>query len=695
MNDVLKLFLPVLCIVLSLNSCERKRNIVTQGSLFEEMVCFSRLSSAGGMNYRAVQYSSYDRRSVSPGDSTWFANEDGFGGEPVPGFEEVLAAPDSSGTGTYLICDIRGPGVIQRLWTAGISGVIRVFLDSPAKLLYEGSAEDFFRKPIEILTGDDELKKYSEAFYQFDASYFPIPFSNGLRMEWTGNISDIHFYHVGLRLYDSHQDVESFSRENFVKYRTEMIRTDSLLRNPDHLPVAGSHFSVNEEIILESGGRARLMNLKGPSAIVRFRLKADAVNPENMLRQTVLRMWFDDTENAQVNAPLGDFFGAAPGVNPYESLPFSVLPDSSMICRFEMPFRKSAEIVIENHSPGKIKVSAEAIVVPFRWKVGKSMHFHTVWDIDHGLTASGLDSRASDIPYLVAGGRGRIAGAAALIYNPSRVPTSWGNWWGEGDEKIFIDRDTFPSFFGTGSEDYFNYSWSSSEIFSYPYCGQPRNDGPGNRGYVSNYRWHVSDDIPFREKAGFYMELKHHGRVEGFSYGRIIYFYRLPGKNDIAGMFSSDDLKEIKYDPWLPLAFKGSEGWRFVQAEELVSGTPDTCIENGDFWAGSAVLKWKPENQQDVLKLNIHPAGGIRETRIGITLTHDPHSGRLVFGLNGLPLKFSGRDTLNIRTLTGRVLDNHFSGPIRLEKGSNELEINMPDADGEKTLKIDFIWLRE
>ena len=65
----------------------------------------------------------------------------------------------------------------------------------------------------------------------------------------------------------------------------------------------------------------------------------------------------------------------------------------------------------------------------------------------------------------------------------------------------------FPSFFGTGSEDYFNYSWSSARIFSYPYCGQPRNDGPGNRGYVSNYSWHISDDIPFTDKIAFYMEL--------------------------------------------------------------------------------------------------------------------------------------------------------------------------------------------
>ncbi|HQG77144.1 MAG TPA: DUF2961 domain-containing protein [Bacteroidales bacterium] len=695
MKNPLKFLLPAFCTIVALISCAGDHKMITLDTLFEEMTDMSRLSSAKGMDYRVVQYSSYDRRSVSPLDSTWFSNEDGFGGEPIPGFEKVLAAPDSSGTGTYLICDAKGPGVVQRLWTAGISGTVRVYLDSPDNLIFQGKAEDFFRKPVEILLGDSSLGKHTESFYQYDASYFPIPFSKGFRMEWTGKISDIHFYHVGLRLYDNDQEVESFTRENFRKYMASMIRTDSLLRNPDHRPASGHYTSVNGEVRLEPGDKAVLMDLKGPSSITLFRLRADAGNLENALRQAVLRIRFDDSETAQVNAPLGDFFGAAPGINPFKSLPFTVLTDGTMICRFEMPFSKNARIIIENHSAEKIKVSAEAIVARFRWKDGESMHFHALWSMDHDLTTSELDSRASDIPYLVAEGKGRITGAAALIYNPSGVPTSWGNWWGEGDEKIFIDRDTFPSFFGTGSEDYFNYSWSSSRIFSYPYCGQPRNDGPGNRGYVSDFRWHISDDIPFRESACFLMELKHHGEVEGFSYGRIIYYYLLPGGNTVTGLFTTDDLREINYEPWMPEAFKGSDGWQFTQAEKLVRGKEGFGFEKDDFWAGSGVLNWIPGGKEIVLKLNLYSDREISDTRIGITLTHSPSSGSLTFGLNGEPLRFSGRDTLIVFTASGRLLDNHFSGPVRLKKGSNELMIRMPDADGRKTAQIDFIWLRK
>ena len=76
--------------------------------------------------FRTVQFSSYDHRSRLPGGPDWFANADGLGGEPIPNFEKVLRAPDANGTGEYLIVDVNGPGAIVRLWTAAISGNVRV-----------------------------------------------------------------------------------------------------------------------------------------------------------------------------------------------------------------------------------------------------------------------------------------------------------------------------------------------------------------------------------------------------------------------------------------------------------------------------------------------------------------------------------------------------------------------------------------
>jgi len=55
------------------------------------------------------------------------------------------------------------------------------------------------------------------------------------------------------------------------------------------------------------------------------------------------------------------------------------------------------------------------------------------------------------------------------------------------------------------------------------YCGQPRNGGPGNRGFVVNQRWHIVDALPFRERIAFSMELFSHERTEQSSYARIGY----------------------------------------------------------------------------------------------------------------------------------------------------------------------------
>ena len=99
------------------------------GTLLDEMMNLERLTTLPSKAYRVVQYSSYDRRSQKAGMKGWFSNSDGFGGEPIAGFQEIIQQPDEAGSGRYLICDVSGPGTILRLWTAGINGNIRLFLD--------------------------------------------------------------------------------------------------------------------------------------------------------------------------------------------------------------------------------------------------------------------------------------------------------------------------------------------------------------------------------------------------------------------------------------------------------------------------------------------------------------------------------------------------------------------------------------
>ena len=144
-----------------------------------------------------------------------------------------------------------------------------------------------------------------------------------------------------------------------------------------------------------------------------------------------------------------------------------------MLCRYVMPCKDSIEISFDNRGDQPVSITGSVLPMGYTWDE-RSMHFYARWRVNHCLVASGEEDcmGAQDIPFLLARGQGVYAGTAVMLLNPNSVPTPHGNWWGEGDEKIFVDDDQFPSIFGTGSEDYFNYAWSATDIFFFPYCGQ-------------------------------------------------------------------------------------------------------------------------------------------------------------------------------------------------------------------------------
>ena len=81
---------------------------------------------------------------------------------------------------------------------------------------------------------------------------------------------------------------------------------------------------------------------------------------------------------------------------------------------------------------------------------------------------------------------------------------------GEGDEKFFVDGEKFPSWFGTGCEDYFGYSWGWPTKFSKEYHAQPFTNGEmygiGNR---LNNRFHIIDSVSFQSSFEAYLEKYH------------------------------------------------------------------------------------------------------------------------------------------------------------------------------------------
>jgi hypothetical protein len=82
-------------------------------------------------------------------------------------------------------------------------------------------------------------------------------------------------------------------------------------------------------------------------------------------------------------------------------------------------------------------------------------------------------------------------------------------WFGEGDEKIYIDGEEKASIWGTGTEDYFLSAWGL-QTCSTPYFGTPYFDQWGIiGGHTSAYRWHLNDPIVFEK--GIKVTIEHFG----------------------------------------------------------------------------------------------------------------------------------------------------------------------------------------
>jgi hypothetical protein len=677
---------------------------ITTGTLVRELTDLHRLADFPRPAYKTVQFSSYDRTSDLPGGPGWFANNDGFGGEDTPNFVGVVKEPGADGIGEYLICDVEGPGAIVRTWTAVMAGSLRLYLDGAAEPLYDGSADEFMRCPYRTFLAGSGLDEdlFHNSMMQRDAAYCPIPFARRCRIVWIGRIQDVHFYHVGVRLYEPGTQLQTFKPKDIATYADVIRAAAAVLADPSGKYAYRSTAPPSPiSATIGPGERKEVLALEGPRAIERLTLKLSADDIDKALRQTILHVICDEYPHGQVQAPVGDFFGAAPGINPMDTLPFTIAPDGTMTCRYVMPFAKSVKIVLENRGAQTVTATGDVLAMDYAWNDGTSMHFRARWRVDHDIV--GHDPM-QDMPILIANGGGVYVGTAVYLLNPCGPPTPSGGWWGEGDEKVFIDDDTFPSTFGTGSEDYFNYSWSVPDIFYHAYCGQPRDDGPGNRGFVTNFRWHIIDAMPFTQRLSFYLELMTHERTPGMSYARIGYHYARPGLMDDHVTITDEDVRPLALPAnWQPAARGGARHTTFFEPEDLVQPGARTRSEEGNLWSGSRLLVWEPKDVGDKISFRLPVAESGRYALV-LGLALDSRAGTISVQVDGKDVRYGDGDnrgeagnTLDLHD-PYRVLLRHFAArPIDLSPGDHTLTLrceSLSKASDPTAFGIDYVGLQ-
>jgi len=272
-----------------------------------------------------------------------------------------------------------------------------------------------------------------------------------------------------------------------------------------------------------------------PQAIATLAVKtsfADKEDEVDALREMVLQITWDDETAPAVWCPLGDFFGTAPGENLYKSFPLG-MTENGYYSNWYMPFAKSAKIEILNEGAKPRTVELEITRVPVDRPIDELGRFHAKWHRDAFIPED--PKRWPDWTILTTQSRGRFCGVMLHVWNPKggQCPlVQWCHghyWWGEGDEKFFVDGEKFPSTIGTGTEDYFGYAWGSGELFANAYHNQTIS--MGNKGHISVNRFQLADNIPFQTSFEGAIE-KYFPNDWPTLYAATVWWYQTAGTTD-------------------------------------------------------------------------------------------------------------------------------------------------------------------
>ncbi len=217
-------------------------------------------------------------------------------------------------------------------------------------------------------------------------------------------------------------------------------------------------------------------------------------------QELMLRMFWDGDSRPAVEAPVGDFFANCFGQRrEVISVPIVVEDGDSYNSYWRMPFRKSARIEIENQSDKPLSMLYFTIDwIKLERLSPATPYFYAQYRQEYPAR------NGQDYVVLETAGKGHYVGTVLAVR--MRSPA----WFGEGDEKIYVDGEAKPSIWGTGTEDYFLSAWGLKTA-STPTFGVPFFDQRGVGGHTSAYRWHLSDPIVFN--TGIKVTLEHMGWI--------------------------------------------------------------------------------------------------------------------------------------------------------------------------------------
>ncbi len=665
-----------------------EKKVVTLESLLYEMIDRTALTYFPQPKYLLKQFSSYDRRSTVPGGKNWWANED---------WSNFIREEYNNGRREFVLFDAEGPGAVVRFWMTfsgkGASdGILRIYIDGSKVPAIEGKVLDIiggtYLAPPPLSTSLPPAADFEKRGRNL---YLPIPYAKHCKITYEcdavrfekGHLEPKIYYNINYRTYEKGTEVKSFSLEELNRLKPLVKRVCETLLNP---PVEGREYLRKSKVLAPSEKLEIKISEKG-KAISKIGLKINAKNLRQTLRSTALSISFDGKQTVWI--PAGEFFGTGYELHPSKTWFTEVDENGYMQAFWIMPFKRSSTIRLINYGNQKVDVTLDVFLTDYKWKQS-SMYFSAAW---HELRAVSTASKEDlsgddwhfDINFVHLKGKGVYVGDAVTVFNTVNI------WWGEGDEKIYVDGEKFPSCFGTGTEDYYGYAWCRPEKFTHPFVAQPTGAGNFNPGMTVNLRFRVLDAIPFEKEISSNIELWHWVKTK-INYALNAFWYEKEGcvRNvlpDVEAVKKPVPLK--RFDVVKPVV--GPDGRLEGEDLEVLSCSGGTfSIKYGSFLSGHIQLLWEKGRAGDELKTHfiLNEAG---KYKISIRLTKGPSYGKVQFILNGKHIS----KPIDCYSKKGPAPFETTLGTFHLPKGTNTLTIKLllptKSAKPENKVGIDLL----
>jgi hypothetical protein len=656
---------------------------LTYQDLVDRLTDMQHLATPPGPGEKGELASSYDRASKYDAATDtyldWGANGDGnFGGDQNRTMEN----------GKVVLMDVKGPGCIWRTWSATPNnGHVRIYLDGadtpaidlPFTGFFDRKTDPFTRPQIVYETTSNGFNNYTPISFQKSCKILADP-------DW-GN-----YYHFNYTRFTPDTQVPTFKLPLSAADSAALDKAEAIFEKcgeDPHGPRPGEK-TDSVPVTVAANTHGTVDDLQGAGAITGLRIKfADGVLPKDIdqqrtfLRELAIRITFDGATEPDVWVPFGDFFGNSAGAVPHLELPSGLKDDGTWYAYWYMPFGKGAKVELDNDSDKSVSLNWEVIHAPLEKPADSLLRFHAKWHRDEFLPTR--KDRQPDWTLLVTQGEGRYVGTQLHVWNPL------GGWWGEGDEKWFIDGEKLPSTIGTGSEDYFGYAWSSGKPFVQALHAQDVNED--NQGHVSVNRFHIADNLPFHTSFEGIIE-KYFPNDRGTLYAATAFWYLSTSGKDPYGTVPVKDRIGYWIRPYIyhePGVIEGEE-MPVIGKPEHGAGGQDMRSWGATGWSNNTQLFWPPVAVGEKIDLGFNaPSAG--KFKVMIRLTKAGDYGIHQFSIDGQ----KAGDPIDSFSSTGVSAGDPVSlGTFDLTAGQNTLsaEVTGKNAAGRGYLMgIDYIKL--